>query len=72
MFKFIIKTFDQLKNDNLDQVNSGQTIPCHFFLNVVMPVKGNGLNQEVSNSNGFAGRMNFLGFSSHIRLVEEL
>jgi hypothetical protein len=37
-----------------------------------MPVKGNGLNKGVSNSNGFAGRMNFLGFSGHIRLVEEL
>jgi hypothetical protein len=25
---FIIKTFDQLKNDNFDQVNFGQTTPC--------------------------------------------
>ncbi len=26
---FNIKTFDQLKNDNFDQVNFGQTTPCH-------------------------------------------
>jgi hypothetical protein len=31
MDKFIIKTFDQLKNDNFDQVNFGQTIPCLRF-----------------------------------------
>ncbi len=30
MFKFIIKTFDQLKKDNFDQVNFGQTTPCHI------------------------------------------
>ncbi len=28
MFKFIIKTFDQLKKHNFDQLNFGQTIPC--------------------------------------------
>jgi hypothetical protein len=29
---FIIKTFDQLKNDNFDQVNFGQTTPCRSFI----------------------------------------
>jgi hypothetical protein len=29
MYKFIIKTFDQLKNDNFDQLIFGQTTPCH-------------------------------------------
>ena len=28
---FYIKTFDQLKNDNFDQVNFGQVIPCPFI-----------------------------------------
>ena len=28
MYEFIIKTFDQLKNDNFDQLIFGQTAPC--------------------------------------------
>ena len=32
MYKFIIKTFDQLKKHNFDQVNFGQTTPCHRSL----------------------------------------
>ncbi len=28
MFKFIIKTFDQVKNDNFDQVKFDQPTPC--------------------------------------------
>jgi hypothetical protein len=27
---FIIKTFDQVKKHNFDQVNFGQTTPCHI------------------------------------------
>ncbi len=30
MFKFIIKTFDQVKNDNFDQVKFDQPTPCHI------------------------------------------
>jgi hypothetical protein len=28
---FIIKTFDQVKKHNFDQVNFGQTTPCQEF-----------------------------------------
>ena len=41
---FIIKTFDQLKNDNFDQVNFGQTTPC---LSEQRPPVNNGLNFRV-------------------------
>jgi hypothetical protein len=33
MFKFIIKTFDQVKNDNFDQVKFDQPTPC--LLNLI-------------------------------------
>jgi hypothetical protein len=31
MYKFIIKTFDQLKNDNFDQVKFDQVIIPHLI-----------------------------------------
>ena len=37
MYKFIFKTFDQLKNDNLDQVKFDQVIiPQYFFHFIIL------------------------------------
>ncbi len=53
MFKFIIKTFDQLKKHNFDQVNFGQTTPCRFKCTGKMGktweiIHGNQINQNTS------------------------
>jgi hypothetical protein len=39
MLKFIIKTFDQLKKDNFDQVNFGQTTPCPLMQPIKLKLK---------------------------------
>jgi hypothetical protein len=36
MYKFIIKTFNQLKNDNFDQLIFGQTTPCPWLSSLKM------------------------------------
>jgi hypothetical protein len=37
MYKFMIKTFDQLKNDNFDQLIFGQTTPCQRNRSISFP-----------------------------------
>jgi hypothetical protein len=58
MYKFIIKTFNQLKNDNFDQLIFGQTTPCpssthppsREFENNCVSIKMAALPSELSNN----------------------
>jgi hypothetical protein len=45
---FIIKTFDQVKKHNFNQVNFGQTTPCHctevvIILEVILGTNNNAI-----------------------------